>query len=138
MRESVDIAIRPSTRLTSVDVPPMSKDTMRRKPAASATTCAPTTPAAGPDNTVRTASARASDEEIDPPFDCMMLRRRPPSCASSRPRYRSISGATYALTTVVHHRSNSRYSGSTSDDTDTSHPSRRNRSATRCSCAGLT
>ena len=137
----------------------MSNEISRGNPASRATACAPTTPAAGPDSTVRTASARARDEEIEPPFDCMIdsrfvpafagasarLRRpvfaaapaRRPSSRSSRPRYRSISGDTYAFTAVVLQRSNSRYSGSTSDDTDTSQPSRRRRSATSPLVGGI-
>ena len=71
---------------------------------------------------VRTALARAAAADIDPPFDCMMARRDPSKCRSSVDRYRSMSGVTYALTTVVLQRSNSRYSGSTSCDAETCHP----------------
>ena len=73
------VAIAPSIRLTSVDVPPMSKPMTRGCPAASATARAPTAPAAGPERIVRTAAAFAAAAEIEPPFDCMMLRRSPAS-----------------------------------------------------------
>ena len=94
MRVSLVVAMRPSMRLTSVDVPPMSNEITRDTLAAAATACAPTTPAAGPESTVRTAPARAVAAEIDPPFDCMIDSRVFPSDASSRPRYLSISGVT--------------------------------------------
>ena len=45
----------PSARLTSVDVPPMSKPRIFRNPLRRAVSIAPTTPPAGPDSTVRTA-----------------------------------------------------------------------------------
>jgi hypothetical protein len=91
----------------------MSNPITRVSPAASATALAPTTPPAGPDNTVRTACARAAPAEMHPPFDCMIESRRGSACSSVL-RYRSINGVTYAFTTVVLHRSNSRYSGNTS------------------------
>ena len=75
--DSVVTPMVPSISLTSVDVPPMSKPMMRGYPAATATACAPTAPAAGPDRIVCTAACFARDAEIDPPFDCMMLRRTP-------------------------------------------------------------
>ena len=92
--DSVVTPMPPSTSVTSVDVPPMSKPMRRGKPAAAPTARAPTTPAAGPDRIVCTAAALALAAEIDPPFDCMMLRRDRPSCSSSFARYRAISGVT--------------------------------------------
>ena len=92
--ESVVVEMVPSIRLTSVDVPPMSNEITRAHPAALATARAPTTPAAGPERIVRTACARAAAAEIDPPLDCMIESRAPGAAASSRPRYRSISGVT--------------------------------------------
>src|SRR5262245_2838088 len=75
IRVSLVVAIRPSMRLTSVDVPPISNEITLGIRAAAATAWAPTTPAAGPESTVRTAPARAVDAEIDPPFDCMIDNR---------------------------------------------------------------
>ena len=129
--------MRPSIRLTSVDVPPMSNVISRSYPAISPTARAPTTPAAGPDRIVRTASCRAVVAAIVPPFDCMMLRRVPASSASSVVRYLAISGVTYALTTVVLQRSNSRYSRSTWCETETVKPAAASTSAARCSCDGF-
>src|SRR5216683_493391 len=71
---SVVWAIIPSTRATSVDVPPISRVMACLKPEAPATNAAPTTPAAGPERRVRAASRRAVALEIEPPFDCMMRR----------------------------------------------------------------
>ena len=72
--DSVVTPMVPSISVTSVDVPPMSNPMMRGYPAATATACAPTAPAAGPDRIVCTAACFARAAEIDPPFDCMMLR----------------------------------------------------------------
>jgi len=65
----------PSTRDTSVEVPPMSKAMMRSKPLARALAAAPTTPPAGPDRTVRTGSRAAAAKEVIPPLDCMTKMR---------------------------------------------------------------
>ena len=60
----------------------MSNEMTRSYPASAATARAPTTPAAGPESTVRTACDRARLAEIEPPFDCMM--RQP---AAAQPRF---------------------------------------------------
>ena len=60
----------PSSRLTSVEVPPMSMVMMRAMPARRAAARAPMTPPAGPESRVRTASRLAVATEIAPPFDC--------------------------------------------------------------------
>src|SRR5436190_273335 len=61
----------PRQRETSVEVPPISKVMMSRKPAAAQTRRAPTTPPAGPERMARTGSAAAVAADTDPPFDCM-------------------------------------------------------------------
>ncbi len=67
----------------------MSKAMARSKPASRASRDAPTTPAAGPERTVRTACAPASDAEIMPPLDCITRSdrhrvSRSRSCSESR------------------------------------------------------
>src|SRR5215472_9371553 len=66
------VNIEQSHRLTSVDVPPISKPRILRNPDARAVSSAPTTPPAGPESTVRIACRRASLVVMNPPFDCMM------------------------------------------------------------------
>ena len=56
--DSVVTPMAPSMSVTSVDVPPMSKPMARGNPAAGATACAPTAPAAGPERIVCTDGAR--------------------------------------------------------------------------------
>ena len=72
---SLAVVIAPSTRETSVEVPPMSKAMMRVKPLRRAETEAPTTPPAGPERTVRTGSRAAEASEVMPPLDCMTKMR---------------------------------------------------------------
>ena len=64
----------------------MSKAIMRGKPAARATARAPTTPAAGPDRTVRMAMARAAPAEMEPPLDCITCNREADNRRSRLPR----------------------------------------------------
>ena len=59
----------PSTRATSVDVPPMSNVMIGSRPTWPATHAAPITPAAGPESSARTGRAAASATEMMPPFD---------------------------------------------------------------------
>ena len=66
---------RPSQRQTSVEVPPISSVMMRSKPALFATRNAPTTPPAGPESNVRTASEPAAAAPALPPFDCITRSR---------------------------------------------------------------
>ncbi len=66
---SVVSAGRPSTTtVTSVDVPPPSRVTTCGKPAFSATTAAPSAPAAGPDSTVVIGWCTTSSAESTPPL----------------------------------------------------------------------
>src|SRR5680860_445683 len=57
------------TTVTSVDVPPPSQVTTCGKPALSATTAAPSAPAAGPDSTVLIGWCTTSSAESTPPLD---------------------------------------------------------------------
>ena len=88
--KSVRSSTRPGSRLTSVDVPPMSKLISRSMPAAAAAARAPTTPPAGPESTVRTASRDASAALMAPPLERITRSRVAPpsrrSPASSRDR----------------------------------------------------
>ena len=76
----------------------MSMEMLLGFPACCAMATAPMTPAAGPDKIVCTGRSMAVSAPIVPPLDCMMYRSdlRPTSAmlASSRRRYRSITGAT--------------------------------------------
>lgn len=72
----------------------MSKVISRVKPEAAPIACAPTTPAAGPERIVWTASVPARAAEIEPPFDCMMRSVDRPRPFCNRSRYRLINGAT--------------------------------------------
>ena len=65
----------PGQRDTSVDVPPMSKETIRSYPARRPHSLAPTTPPAGPDNTVWIGSRDTRFTDRDPPFEPMILTR---------------------------------------------------------------
>jgi len=103
--------------------------------AAAATLAAPTTPPAGPDRIVRTASRLASAAVKNPPFDCI-TETGYGECSSRYPKYLSINGPTYAFTTVVDARSYSRNSGYTACDTEqyTASPNAR---TTASSCDAL-
>ena len=57
---------------TSALVPPMSRVMTSRLPESFAECAAPIAPAAGPDNAVRTGSARARSGDISPPLDWLM------------------------------------------------------------------
>src|ERR1019366_7906164 len=57
----------PCTAATSVEVPPMSKERIFRNPLRPAIAAAPTSPPAGPDNTVRTGSRAADSSAVIPP-----------------------------------------------------------------------
>ena len=57
---------------TSALVPPMSRVMTLRRPEPFAECAAPTAPAAGPDNAVRTGSARARSGDIRPPLDWLI------------------------------------------------------------------
>ena len=75
----------PSTRQTSVLVPPASMVRMRSTPAASARNAAPSAPAAGPLRMVVIGWRTTSRAEITPPFDFITWNGTPgPSSASSR------------------------------------------------------
>ena len=80
---------------------------------------------------------------MTPPLECMTSSGRawPPSerRPSTEPRYRSITGATAAFSTVVLKRSYSRYSGATDDDVEIGTPGAIPASASRAasSFAGL-
>src|SRR5262245_34223449 len=88
---------------------------MFEKPARRAISQAPTTPPAGPLSMVLTGSRAAIRAETAPPLDCIIrslaFREAARSLRSRTPRYRLITGARYAFTTVVEVRSYSRYSG---------------------------
>ena len=65
-------AISPSLiRQMSALVPPISTVMMSRMPQPSATSRAPTTPAAGPDSAVSAGARRMVAPPATPPFDCM-------------------------------------------------------------------
>ena len=66
-RSAARSAAPPSIRQTSVDVPPMSKESASPKPAARATRAAPTTPPAGPETSTTTGCAAASRASRRPP-----------------------------------------------------------------------
>ncbi len=117
-------------------------------PASRAAYAAPVTPPAGPDKIVVTGSRAAFSADTTPPFDCMMCTRtrgvptdfgfgplnhavRTRLCVPAR--YPLITGARYALITVVEVRSYSRNSGKISCDTETRYPARRSAAATRAS-----
>ena len=86
--------ISPADRLTSVDVPPMSKPIRRRGPSALPAAIMPTTPPAGPDSTPLTPRKPAAS--TSPPLLCMKLTRASPCTACSSARnalvYRSSTG----------------------------------------------
>ena len=115
----------------------MSKVMKRSTPVARTSAAAPTTPAAGPERIVRTGSSRASRAPIALPLDCITRSRAARRSRSSRPRWEDIRGATYALTTVVESRSNSRYSARMRWDTESGRPSGVSARASRRSLAGL-
>ncbi len=72
MVPSVVSAGRPSiTTVTSVDVPPPSQVTTWANPACSATTAAPSAPAAGPLSTVVIGWCTTSSADSTPPLDFM-------------------------------------------------------------------
>ena len=77
----------PLTNATSVEVPPMSKVITRSKPLRRAIAAAPTTPPAGPDNTVRTGWRAADSSAVMPPLDCITNTRD--ALAPAWPRCRS-------------------------------------------------
>ena len=73
----------------------MSKVMLCVKPDALATNAAPTTPAAGPESSVRAASRRAVALRIEPPLDCIMRKSVCGGSAfSKRCKYLSINGPT--------------------------------------------
>ena len=57
-------------------VPPISTVMMSLMPQPSATSRAPTTPAAGPDSAVSAGARRMVAPPATPPFDCMQQERR--------------------------------------------------------------
>ena len=65
----VSAGVPPSTRQTSVLVPPTSAVSTRSKPAAVARALAPSAPAAGPLSTVVMGCPATSRAEMTPPFD---------------------------------------------------------------------
>ena len=75
---------------------------------------APTTPAAGPENSAEMALRAIASAGIRPPLDCMMLNRpakpRSARAAENRLTYPAITGCTYAESAVVEARSYSRNS----------------------------
>ena len=70
-----------STAPSLAVVPPMSKVMTCLWPSSPPTIAAISTPAAGPDSTMRTGNSRAKSGDTRPPFDCMMKRswRKPRS-----------------------------------------------------------
>ena len=106
----------PSTRLTSVDVPPMSSVTMRAKPGAPRAIAAPATPPAGPESTVRTGSAAA----VAAPTSAAVRLHHPHAAARAASRGGRGGAVISGPDVRVHHRrrerSYSRYSRSSSCD----------------------
>src|SRR5207342_3560573 len=121
--DSVVVCTCPSrTGATSVDVPPMSKVSRSASPDRPATQAAPTTPPAGPDSRQPAACEAANPISATPPEDCMTTGAGSPCPATwvlRLCRYRDSRGVRYASQTVVEHRSYSRNSGSTSQESDT-------------------
>ena len=76
---TVSVVVRgcSSHRDTSVEVPPMSKVMTREWPTSRALRNAPTTPPAGPDSTVCTASCCARAADMTPPLERMTRSRAP-------------------------------------------------------------
>ena len=67
--------VPPSMRHTSVDVPPMSKETTRLRPRAAARAAAAVTPPAGPERRRAAARRAAASSSASPPEDRMTSRR---------------------------------------------------------------
>ncbi len=101
----------------------MSNVMMFGNPAADPRYAAPTTPVLGPERTVRTGKASAVGNGMMPPLLCVTCGTtwRPSSARlpRRRARYSATVGPIYALVTTVESRSNSRNSGSTSEEMDT-------------------
>ena len=70
----VQLRLPPSMSDALAVVPPMSKLITLAKPTRSPTRCAATTPAAGPDSTMRTGDSAALSKDMTPPLDCMMRK----------------------------------------------------------------
>ena len=104
----------------------MSNEMMRSNPLRLATAAAPTTPPAGPDNTVRTGSRAADLTAVIPPLDCItkILLFRLLECARRArfSKYFCMTGCKYAFTTTVLVRSYSRNSGRISWETEIGTP----------------
>jgi hypothetical protein len=64
----------PSMAPSLAVVPPMSKVSTRSRPSSRPMTPHSSTPAAGPDSTMRIGMSQASSGDTKPPFDCMMKR----------------------------------------------------------------
>ncbi len=144
--DSLVVRNSPESSATSVDVPPMSNVITLSIPASSAAYAAPVTPPAGPDNIVVIGARAAFSAEMIPPLDCITCTRTLAAlrgvfladqtarmCSWAPLRYRLITGARYALITVVEVRSYSRNSGRISCETDTKYPWRLSAAATRFS-----
>ncbi len=76
-------------------------------------------PPAGPDNSRFTARRRACAAPIVPPDDCITTTGHGATDRDNFCRYRSTTGPNHALSQVAMPRSNSLYSGSTSDERQT-------------------
>ena len=121
MSNSLRISGVPSrTTETSVLVPPISIPIKLAMPPIREMAISAITPAAGPDMRVLTGFSMALWAVPNPPFDCMTSksnrypsRRRKPSILR---RYSVSVGPTYAPTTAVDVRSNSRHAGRSSAD----------------------
>ena len=78
----------PSTAPSLAVVPPMSKVSTRSKPSSLPMAPLSSTPAAGPDSTMRIGMSQARSADTSPPFDCMMKRSEAMPCCFRAPASR--------------------------------------------------
>ena len=120
-RSAVSATLPSSITHTSQDVPPMSKHSTSRSPAASLSSSAPPTPPAGPDSTVSAACAAARRASVSPPEDCITCTAGNPlslACPPSRSKYAASRGERAASISVVDARSYSLNVPTSSCDSD--------------------